>query len=320
MTSPPPSPPAFPTSDRTRDDAAVPTLVPLASLRRRWPALLVAALTLAMLVGLANELLDHGARGLTRAIPTAPLFYLFFLVSYFALPVADFVIYRRLWGVPARAFGPLNRKRILNDVLLGYSGDAYFYAWARANLRMVAAPFGAVKDAGIMSGTAANVLTIVLSAVALPLGWELISPATRAAMLWSLCIPLAVSIVLLLFSRRIFSLPRDDLWFVFWIDLFRLILTSVALGIAWSYAMPSVDTGMWLFLVTARLLVSRLPLLPNKDLLFANFAILVIGQDAMLSNLVAFSAALAVLMHGVIVVGFGVVDGVERMKAWRSAP
>jgi hypothetical protein len=83
--------------------------------------------------------------------------------------------------------------------------------------------------------------------------------------------------------------------------------------------MPSVSMGMWLFLVAARLLVSRLPLVPNKDLLFANFAILVIGQDATLSNLIAFSAASTLLLHVLIIVGFGLVDGVERMKEWRRS-
>ncbi len=310
MTDASPPPPVTPSAG---------VLEPLVSLRRRWPVLLVAALTLGMIVGLANELLDHGTRGLTRSIPTSPFFYLFFLVSYFALPISDFVIYRRLWGIPAKAFGPLNRKRIANDVLLGYTGDAYFYAWARARLQMVAAPFGAVKDATIVSGIAGNVVTIALSAVALPLGWELISPATRTAMLWSLSIPLAVSVLVLAFSRRVFSLPRADLLFIFWTDTARLVVSSVAQGLAWAFAMPSVGLGMWLFLTTVRLLVSRLPLVPNKDLLFANFAILVIGQDAKLSNLVAFTAASTLLMHVLIVVGFGIADGSERMKAWRRA-
>ena len=294
-------------------------LIPTASLRRRWPALLVAVLTLAMMIGLANELLDHGARGLTRAIPTSPFFYLFFLVSYFALPVSEFIIYRRLWGMPAKGFAPLNRKRVANDVLLGYTGDAYFYAWARARLHMVAAPFGTVKDVTILSGIAGNVLTILMSMVALPLGWELISPATRTAMLWSLSIPLTVSVLVLAFSRRVFSLPRPELWRIFAIDTVRLLVSNATLGLAWAFAMPSVSVGMWLFLVAARLLVSRLPLVPNKDLLFANFAILVIGQDAALSNLIAFTAASILLMHVLIVVGFGIADGVERVKAWRRA-
>ncbi|MGJ3628400.1 hypothetical protein AB5I41_18260 [Sphingomonas sp. MMS24-JH45] len=159
--------------------------MPLKSLRRRWPALLAALLTLAMVIGLANELLDHGARGLENAMPRSPLFYLFFLVSYFALPVSEFVIYRRVGcrDMPAKGFAPLNRKRIANDVLLGYPATP-LYAWARAHLKMVAAPFGAVKDVTILSGIAGNLVTILMSIVALPLGWELISPATRAAMLW----------------------------------------------------------------------------------------------------------------------------------------
>ncbi len=63
-----------------------------------------------------------------------------------------------------------------------------------------------------------------------------------------------------------------------------------------SFANPGV-VGMWLFLAAGRLLVSRLPLVPNKDLLFANFAIILIGQGEALSELVAFTAALTLFAH-----------------------
>ncbi|MGJ3628401.1 hypothetical protein AB5I41_18265 [Sphingomonas sp. MMS24-JH45] len=125
--------------------------------------------------------------------------------------------------------------------------------------------------------------------------------------------------LVLAFSRRVFSLPRAELWRIFAIDTVRLVVSNATLGIAWAFAMPSVSVGMWLFLVAARLLVSRLPLVPDKDLLFANFAILVIGQDATLSNLVAFSAASILLLHVLIIVGFGLADGIERMKEWRRS-
>ena len=62
---------------------------------------------------------------------------------------------------------------------------------------------------------------------------------------------------------------------------------------------------MWLFLAAARLLVSRLPLVPNKDLLFANVAILLIGQDDALSELVAFTAALTLATHVGLIAAFG---------------
>jgi len=68
--------------------------------------------------------------------------------------------------------------------------------------------------------------------------------------------------------------------------------------------LPGVSIGMWMFLAAGRLLVSRLPLVPNKDLLFANAAILLIGQDQALSELVAFTAALTLLLHVALIVAF----------------
>ena len=310
-------PPLSSAPDITTDAAPLIALKPVQTLRRRWPALLAMLLTAAMLIGLGHELLDHGLAGLRRAVPASPGFYLFFLVSYFALPVCDFLIFRRLWDVPADAFPALNRKRIANDILIGYSGDAYFYAWARARLHMVAAPFGAVKDVSIVSGITGNLTAFLLGAVALPLGYQLIAPDVIRAMIWSLSFALAISLGVLLFSRRVFSLPRRDLWFIFWMDCLRITVTCVAIALAWSWAMPSVSVGMWMFLVAGRQLVSRLPFLPNKDLLFANFAILVIGQDRTLSDLMAFTGASTLLMHLLLTLLFGAVYVMERMREWR---
>ncbi|WP_156347925.1 hypothetical protein [Sphingomonas sp. Leaf231] len=293
-------------------------LKPVQTLRRRWPALLAMLLTIAMLIGVGHELFDHGLAGLRRAVPASPGFYLFFLASYFALPLCDFLIFRRLWDVPAAAFPALNRKRIANDILIGYSGDAYFYAWARARLAMVAAPFGAVKDVSIVSGITGNLTAFLLGAVALPLGYQLIAPEVMQAMIWSLVFALALSLAVLLFSRRVFSLRRRDLWFIFWVDLLRIGAACVTIALAWAWAMPAVSLGMWMFLVAGRQLVSRLPFLPNKDLLFANFAILVIGHDRSLSDLMAFTAASTLLMHGLLLLLFGAVYVMERMREWRG--
>ncbi|WP_159753841.1 hypothetical protein [Sphingomonas sp. 8AM] len=300
------------------DVAPLVALKPVQTLRRRWPVLLATVLSVAMLVGVGYELFDDGLAGIRRATPASWGFYLFFLASYFTLPVCDFLIFRRLWNVPAAAFTALNRKRIANDILIGYSGDAYFYAWARARLDMVTAPFGAVKDVTIVSGITGNVTALLLGAVALPLGYQLIGPEIVEAMIWSLVFATALSLALILFSRRVFSLPRRDLWFIFWIDLLRIGGTCVTIALAWAWAIPSVSVGMWLFLVAGRQLVSRLPFLPNKDLLFANFAILVIGHDRSLSDLMAFTAASTIVIHGLLLLLSGAVYVTERMRVWRE--
>jgi hypothetical protein len=72
---------------------------------------------------------------------------------------------------------------------------------------------------------------------------------------------------------------------------------------------------MWLFLSAGRLLFSRLPLLPNKDLLFANFAILFIGQDQALSELIAFTAAAVLLVHAAFIVVFGLQGLIVRNRS-----
>ena len=280
-------------------------LEPLERLRPRWPRILGALLSGLMIVGLAWELFDHGWAGVELAAPDSPWFYLFFAFAYFSPPLFDFIIFRRLWRLPFDGFGALVRKRIANDVVIGYSGDVFFYAWARARLKMVTAPFGAVKDVTILSGIAGNIVTVGMLAIALPFAFELFPPAQLRMLVWSAAVAVGISGVLLLFSRRVFSLPGAMLRWIFGIHCARLVLGSLAFGIASYFALPNVSITWWLFLAAGRLVVARLPLLPNKDLLFANFAIMFIGHGEALSDLVAFVATLTLFAHVVLMAAFG---------------
>lgn len=280
-------------------------LEPVQTIRRRWPTVLGGLLTAAMIVMLGRELLGSGLAGLSRAAPDDPWFYVFFALLYLSAPTGDYIIFRRLWRIPFDGFVALNKKRIANDVVLGYSGEAYFYAWARARSNMVAAPFGAVKDVSLLSAIAGNAATILLCALALPLGYGLMPPEILKAVAGSAAITVVISVAILLFSKRVFSLPRHELWWIFAIHCLRLAASSTFVALAWHFAMPAVGVGMWLFLSAGRLLVSRLPLIPNKDLLFASFAILLIGQDRTLSAMIAFTAALTLVVHLALILVFG---------------
>lgn len=308
------SPPA-----RNGEAATLAVLEPIRRHAPRWPRVLATLLTGAMLIELARELFEHGLLGLTRTVPRSPWFYLLFLLSYFTTPVVDFVIFSRLWRVPAAAFGALNLKRVANDLLIGVTGDAYFYAWARSRLKMVTAPFGAVKDTSIISGMAGNTAALLLAAIALPLGYRLIDSAVLRAMLWSLGVTGVVVGAVLFLSPIVFSLTRRDLWWIYRWSLLRILVSSLCLAAAWHFAMPGVSIFMWVFLMAGRLLVSRLPFLPNKDLLFASFAILVIGRDRALSELMAFTAASTLLAHIVVTGVFGANFVWEKVKAWRRS-
>jgi len=82
------------------------------------------------------------------------------------------VIFRRLWRIPAEGAVALARKYVGNELLLGYIGEAYFYAWARQRAPLVGAPFGAIKDVAILSAMVGNAATIAIMAAAYPfIGW-----------------------------------------------------------------------------------------------------------------------------------------------------
>ncbi len=115
-------------STSTVPDRDLAGLEPFDGIRRRWPTILGSVVSIAMVAMLAYELFDGGWIDLMQALPDNPAFYLIFLIMY-AVPVFfDWAIFRRLWRIPTSAIGALVKKRIANDVVLGYSGEAYFYA------------------------------------------------------------------------------------------------------------------------------------------------------------------------------------------------
>lgn len=288
-------------------------LEPVEKIKRRWPIFLGGALTLLMVAGLARELFDAGLVGLSKAAPTNPLFYIVFAIYYLGPPTFDYIIFRRLWRIPLAGMAALHKKRISNEVLFGYTGEAYFYAWARQRTQMVAAPFGAVKDVTILSAIAGNAVTLGVVALALPLGISLLTAIQQKAVLGSIAVIIGTSVPFMLFSKRVFSLPRGTLWWIFGVHCMRLIVGAISIALAWRFAMPDVALGTWLFLAAGRLLAWRLPLVPNKELVFATFAIMVIGQGQALSELMALIAGLALLCHVALIAGFGLHALIKRI-------
>ncbi len=96
-------------------EAAIPVapdlagLEPVEKIKRRWPVLLGGALTLLMIVGLGREVFGSGLAGLSRAVPTNPIFYLVFGIYYLVFPTFDFIIFRRLWRIPISGMVALHK-------------------------------------------------------------------------------------------------------------------------------------------------------------------------------------------------------------------
>jgi hypothetical protein len=287
-----------------REEAAAfdPPLLDTGSAALRW---IGPVISLGIFGAVLYQMRDLQLGSVAAMLPRTPLFWLAFAAYYLATPAFDFLIFRRLWGLPAAGFGALTRKFVGNEILMGYIGEVHFYSWARSRLKMVAAPFGAVKDVAILSAVMGNVVTLAVLAAAYPFLHELhigVAPKTLVA---AVAITLGSSLVLLMVRGRVLTLGQRDLAFVAAAQLGRVAVTALLPALLWHLALPQVAFGWWILLAAIRLLLSRLPLLPNKDLVFAGVAILLIGRAIPIEDLMTMMASLILATH--LIVGAGLV-------------
>jgi hypothetical protein len=280
---------------------------PLIETGRKWSRWLGPAISFAVLVAILFQMHKLNVTEIRALIPVTPLFWMVFFVAYFVGPVADWFIFRHLWNVPPSGFFALVRKQVTNALLPSYSGEVYFYAWARKRTELTGTPFGAIKDVAILSAVTGNLVTLAMLAFAYPLFGSLLGGVQIKTFALSIGFVTFSSLIVMVFRGRLFSLPRPQLWFVTAMVLLRILIGTFCVATMWHLIMPSSDLGWWLVLATIKLLLTRLPFVPNQDGLFASVAIALIGQDQPVTQLVAMVAIATLLTHIV----FGVVLGLS---------
>ena len=246
------------------------------------------------------EVRDLDFAQLVAKIPTLPSFWLLFFAYYFSGPVSEWFIYRRLWHIPLSGFVALVRKLISNEILLGYLGEVYFYAWARRSTQIHASPYGAIKDVTILSALIGNGFTLLILALLYPLFHTLEFGGVANTAYYSIGFVLLTSLVIMVLRNRLFSLAGPDLRYIAWVHGARIIFTTAASALMWHLLLPEVDFRWWVLLAAGRLLISRLPFLPNKDIMFAALAIAIIGHDSEIAELIALITSLLLITHLVI--------------------
>jgi len=237
------------------------------------------------------------------------------LLLYLVQPLCDLMVFRRLWNLPLAGFEALLRKTVINEVVLGYSGEAYLYVWARRAATSVAAPFQAIKDANIVSALLGNLATLALVGLSAPRLRDLDLDQRLGPALWSGLIPVAISVGLLVFGRRVFSLSPGRLLFVGCVHALRLVVTIALTVLIWRTALPQVSTELWLVLLAVRYLVSRIPLLSNKELVFGNLVLLLLGAHAPVAVLLAALALAMLFLHLAVIILLGVADLARGLRA-----
>ncbi len=278
----------------------------------RWTRIATTLFSLTVIAAALYQARGVDLADLRAMVPPSPLFWATFVLAYLAGPISEWVIYRRLWSIGPELIAPLLRKQVYNELLLGYLGEAYFYNWARKRLALPTTPFGAVKDVAIMSAIAGNAMTIVLVVAAIPFAGLLQLGHHTDEFGWSLAIVLVTSTAVLAFRGRIFSLSARELRFVFFAHTVRILGSAALVALMWHLVLPDTPVAWWLVLAAVRLLISRLPLIPNKDVVFAGIAVFALGHDVEIGTLLTLMAALILTLHIVVGTVFALGDLLSR--------
>ena len=257
-----------------------------ASLNARWGQTALHVLRwgipILLLAFLGYSLTQLGWLHVWDARPRALSFYLVLLLPFFVQPVADLIIYRNLLGVGRLL--PLSvmlRKRYMNSIMLDYSGEVYFFFWARKNLNLKKGVLvHAGKDSNILSA-GAGLAMVWLMLLALMASGVMKLPSFIPAHMWTFLsvgsLPLVLCLALIIGGRRVTALSRGDVATTFAIHLVRSIAALALEFVLWwlSGALPSAT--VCLEFTALRLLITRLPLVPNKELIFVGVGIAAAG-------------------------------------------
>jgi len=264
---------------------------------RGWIRLFGPIASLLILVAVIYQLRTIDIRALLTMLPSAPTFWLVFAAYYLASPISEWLIFRRLWSLPVGGMTALLRKLVSNELLLGYSGELYFYTWARRHARMAAAPFGTIKDVAILSAIAGNAFCLFMVIWAWPLLDVMRLHVDSRTIDISACIVMLPSVAAMLFRRRLFTLSRTELWFVATIQAVRIMSVAALAAIMWHLLLPAVALSWWLLLSAVRQMISRLPLLPNKDVVFVGVAALLVGSEGQIAEAMTLVASIILVTH-----------------------
>jgi hypothetical protein len=274
----------------------------LAVLLVRW------GIPLALLAIIAHRLTVLGWYDIWQARPGNIGFYLLLVAQFFMQPFGDYFVYRGLWGRGATpTMAVILRKRVMNTFMLDYSGEAFFYFWAQRNLALVPDMLvHGIKDSNLLSGGASLVMVWMLGVTLLAYGGLHLPTLPGQGWLYVLVgiVPLIACIVLVLAHRKVTVLSRRQLAETFGIHFLRVCLVlGIEFGL-WqlSGALPSALASLQF--VALRLVITRLPLVPNKDLIFVGAGIAAAGAAA--TSVTPVATVLVILAAADLVLATGV--------------
>lgn len=240
---------------------------------KRIAKIIRAFFLIAIISALVYQLSQIGWSALWEALPRTPLFYLIFFILYFTLPITEQYIYRlsldfSFW----EGFKVFTKKKVLNQEFIGYSGEVYFYIWAKRHLNENSKRIlSIVKDNTILSALASTLTALILLAIFIGVININIFDSrfldTKTTIIGGGLLMIIIFLILR-FRKSILSVDRATAWKMFAIHELRILWVYTLEVVQWMIVIPMVPLFIWFTFLSIKIITSRIPLLPNRDLLF----------------------------------------------------
>lgn len=314
---------------------------------RRFQMIASGVMSLAIIGLLIRAIIDVGWHELVDVTPISPAYWLLFGAFYFFQPLVDFQIFRNWWSLGWRTLSMFLKRRVMNEALFSYAGDAFMMGWAatRFNIEFDPdapeapklgrgdgpgtpardAPISAIKDSAITSGLAGNLFTLLMLILAGVLGGRTImdseiDPTTIHRLIIGFALLIGLSLTILFNRNKVLTLPVRDNLRTFRLHFMRVSVMHFLFVATWVVALPDIGIATWLVLGALRLIIGRMPV-PNKELLFAALAVSLTGDaSAKVAALMASQGVLYLAAHGLAWLMALAIDKTDTEPAGHTLP
>lgn len=232
----------------------------------------------AIVIYLIYQLKTIGLRNVIENLPTHPVFYLIYIFLYLSVPLGEVIIYRLFWHFSfIDGLKTFISKKVLNQDVVQYSGEVFLFNWAKSRLGLRSREvFQVVKDNSIISSITATITAIFLlsyfiyfSDIDIP---NILHIDSQHLALISGGIAV-ILIIIFIFRKRVFSVAGDKIVLMWLIHQARLLIAYGVEIIQWSIIIPGVPLYIWFSLLSVKIIMSRIPFIPNQDLVYTGISI-----------------------------------------------
>lgn len=246
------------------------------------------------------------------SLPSSPWFYIFFMLRFLALPISELALYEIIWGKSlVRHFLVFIRKRVYNFAVMGYSGEAFLTLWARRKLALSDKTIVVgVKDNNLLSAFASNAATVIIIIfLAITGGLQAgLNAFPGARWLFTLAFISAgvLSFAVMIFRKKLMALPQGVMPRLLTVHASRQVLIIILHTAMYAAALPGTPLLTWLIFIALQLVLSRIPFLPNQDVVYLGAALALApmtgAPEAVIAGMLVAEAGLSQLFNVILFV------------------